>query len=200
MELVFGETWHLPRAKKHANICMACKKADSRQWLQANLVKHREQSRRWYWAHRDQERERSRQWKKANPKKHYEHTLRWKRVNPEKHREHSSRWHKAHPSHWAKANPDKHREHSRRHRALKLNATIGPVDEAAIYERDGYMCMYCGATHRKLTIDHIEALNNGGPHCEDNLVVACRRCNSSKHTKPLEDWLQTQPKALAWVM
>jgi len=87
-----------------------------------------------------------------------------------------------------------------RRRARKNGATIGPVDEAAIYERDGYMCIYCGETHRKLTIDHIEALSNGGPHLEDNLLVACGRCNSSKGTKPFEEWLQTQPKALAWVI
>lgn len=85
-----------------------------------------------------------------------------------------------------------------RRRALVAGATTEFVDEAAIYERDGYMCLYCGATE-DLTLDHIVALNNGGPHCEDNLVVACRRCNASKGTRPLEEWLQTQPKAIAWL-
>ena len=99
-----------------------------------------------------------------------------------------------------RANPEKYCEKAHHRCALKNSATVKPVDEAAIYERDGYMCLYCGSTHVALTIDHIEALNNGGPHCQDNLLVACGRCNSSKGVKPLEEWLQTQPRALVWVM
>jgi len=78
------------------------------------------------------------------------------------------------------------------------------VDEAEIYERDGHMCLYCGATEDltldHLTLDHIIPLAKGGPHSEDNLIVACRSCNSSKGIKPLMEWLQTQPNALPWVM
>lgn len=144
-----------------------------------------------------------RQWYEDNP----EYFPQRREANPDKVRETGRRWRKAHPENyseykrqWNEANPDKARAMQTRRRARKNGATIGPVDEAAIYERDGYMCIYCGETHRKLTIDHIEALSNGGPHLEDNLLVACGRCNSSKGTKPFEEWLQTQPKALAWVI
>jgi len=99
---------------------------------------------------------------------------------------------------WREANPEKQREYNRRRRALKSNATIEPVDELAVYERDGRMCIYCGATE-DLALDHIVPLNGGGSHREDNLVVACRSCNSSKGAKPLEEWLETQPKAIVWV-
>lgn len=99
---------------------------------------------------------------------------------------------------WARDNPDKHREYSHRRRARENGATIGLVDEAAVFERDG-MCMYCGATHKKLTIDHIMALSNGGPHSEDNTMAACGYCNRSKGTKPLAEWLQIQPYSIAWL-
>ena len=159
----------------------------------------------------------TRGWRKANPEKRREHARRSRKARQEEIAEYNCQWCEAHPDYhrgyreahweeqveqarqWAKANPDKVREKARRRRALKNGATIGPVDEAAIYEQGGHMCLYCGATE-DLTIDHIVALDNGGPHCEDNLLVACGRCNSSKGTKPLEDWLQTQPKALVWVM
>lgn len=36
--------------------------------------------------------------------------------------------------------------------------------------------------------------------CEDNLVVACRRCNGSKGARPLMEWLETQPYSQAWAM
>jgi len=84
-------------------------------------------------------------------------------------------------------------------RALKLGATVGDVNEAAVYELSGHACIYCGAT-TNLSLDHIVPLARGGAHSEENLVVACRRCNSSKGGKPLVQWLQTQPTAVAWVV
>lgn len=41
---------------------------------------------------------------------------------------------------------------------------------------------------KNLTIDHVVALQNGGFHIPDNLVSACRSCNSSKGVKLVEDW------------
>ena len=60
------------------------------------------------------------------------------------------------------------------------------------------MCIYCGVTEG-LTLDHIVPLVNRGTHSEDNLVVACGRCNSSKKDRPLEKWLQTQPYSIVWL-
>lgn len=129
----------------------------------------------------------------------------WDSENRERVREYKREYHAANPEparartkRWRKANPDKRAAAWRRRWARKQGVAVELVDEAAIYKRDGYMCLYCGATE-DLTLDHIMALDNSGPHREDNLLVACRRCNSSKGAKPLEDWLQTQPRALAWV-
>ena len=149
-----------------------------------------------------------RQWSVGYRKAHKERKAAYDRqrywANPEKARENKRRRDKANAKYiseygrqWRKDNPDKNREKSRIRRARKNGATIGPVDEAAIYERDG-ACIYCGSD-KDLTLDHLTPLSRGGPHTQDNLAVACRSCNSSKGTKPLEDWLQTQPRALAWV-
>lgn len=75
-----------------------------------------------------------------------------------------------------------------KHRALKLNATIGPIDEAAIYEQCGNKCTYCGSKE-KLSLDHVVALAAGGVHTQENLTVACKSCNSSKGAKPVAEWL-----------
>ena len=121
-----------------------------------------------------------------------EYNRQWQRANLDKVRAKNRKW--------CQANPDKTREVCRRYAARKKGAAIEAVDEAAIYKRDGHMCMYCGTTHGPLELDHIEALNDRGPHCEDNLVVACRRCNGSKRAMPLEEWLLTQERALVWVL
>jgi len=61
----------------------------------------------------------------------------------------------------------------------------------AIYLRDGLACIYCGATVEDgamLTLDHIEPHCNGGSNHEHNLVTACRRCNSSRANRPVEEF------------
>ncbi len=49
----------------------------------------------------------------------------------------------------------------------------------AVFDRDGERCRYCNGVD-DLTIDHVVPRCQGGRDCADNLVVACRRCNSRK--------------------
>lgn len=60
----------------------------------------------------------------------------------------------------------------------------------AVFERDGFVCTYCGTTDATFHLDHIFPWSKGGPHSEDNLTVACAACNFSKRDKTLEEWLQ----------
>jgi len=87
-----------------------------------------------------------------------------------------------------------HRGIQQRRRARKLGATIGTIDEAAIYSLCHEQCVYCGSIDR-LTTDHIIALHVGGPHCQSNLLVACKSCNSSKGVKLVEEWIKTRPES-----
>jgi 5-methylcytosine-specific restriction endonuclease McrA len=51
-----------------------------------------------------------------------------------------------------------------------------------VLARDGYVCYYCGQDAN--TVDHIVAIKNGGdPMSLDNMVSACKRCNSSKGSR-----------------
>ena len=52
-------------------------------------------------------------------------------------------------------------------------------------------CYYCG--HRdKLTVDHLVPLVRGGPDEADNLIWACRSCNSSKHGRDMLVWANSK--------
>jgi len=121
------------------------------------------------------------QWEAANPEKKAEYGRRHR----ERHREHE----RARLRQWRQNNPCKNAAKSQRYRARKLDVTIKLVDREAVFERDGHTCVYCGSTENS-ELDHVVPLSRGGPHCEDNLVVACRRCNASKGAKLLEEWEQ----------
>ncbi|MFC9553800.1 HNH endonuclease [Rhodococcus sp. NPDC056960] len=73
-------------------------------------------------------------------------------------------------------------------RARKLGAEVeGPVP-AEMYTaiRNSGPCVYCGG--QSAAVDHVRPLTKGGWEHEDNLVPACKPCNSSKGAKLLTEW------------
>ena len=48
-------------------------------------------------------------------------------------------------------------------------------------------CAYCGATDN-LSLDHLIPRLRGGEDASDNLVTACRSCNSSKGARDVLEW------------
>ncbi len=69
----------------------------------------------------------------------------------------------------------------------------------AIYERDGYRCVYCGHVFGAdaLTLDHVQPRVKQGDHSSGNLVTACCRCNSEKGGRAAWDWLSRKPEERA---
>jgi 5-methylcytosine-specific restriction endonuclease McrA len=60
-----------------------------------------------------------------------------------------------------------------------------PLTRRAVFARDNWACQYCGAAAENL--DHVVPRSRGGPHSWDNVVAACRRCNSRKENRLIED-------------
>lgn len=59
----------------------------------------------------------------------------------------------------------------------------------AVFLRDGYSCVYCGADGPTLHCDHVVPVSRGGRSVMENLVTACAPCNLSKSNKLLvEEW------------
>lgn len=57
-----------------------------------------------------------------------------------------------------------------------------------IFKRDGFRCLYCGATpvQKVLRVDHVVPVVEGGKTTHDNLVTACFDCNAGKSGVPLD--------------
>ncbi|MCC6445108.1 MAG: HNH endonuclease [Armatimonadetes bacterium] len=60
------------------------------------------------------------------------------------------------------------------------------LSRRSIFARDNYTCQYCGQSARELTIDHVVPKRLGGSLEWDNLVASCKRCNSKKGDKTLQ--------------
>lgn len=60
-------------------------------------------------------------------------------------------------------------------------------DDEKIKLSQGLNCNYCGSTY-KLSLDHIFPQKYGGTDTGDNLIYACKTCNSSKGKKDLMQW------------
>lgn len=56
----------------------------------------------------------------------------------------------------------------------------------------GYACTYCGRTDVQLSKDHVVPVSTGGSDHIDNIVPACRSCNSSKHARDVAVWLSNR--------
>ena len=51
-------------------------------------------------------------------------------------------------------------------------------------------CAYCGETAQPLQRDCVLALSRGGRYTLDNIVPACRACNTSKCNDEVTTWLR----------
>jgi 5-methylcytosine-specific restriction endonuclease McrA len=78
-----------------------------------------------------------------------------------------------------------------------------PLNRRAIFARDEHRCQYCGGSAEN--VDHVIPRVLGGTHRWDNVVAACRRCNTRKGGRtPTEAGLQlrrqpTKPGRFDWV-
>src|SRR5262245_9072819 len=54
-----------------------------------------------------------------------------------------------------------------------------------VLERDNWLCRYCGAAAN--AVDHIIARTRGGTNDMENLVAACKPCNSRKRDRTPEE-------------
>ncbi len=64
-------------------------------------------------------------------------------------------------------------------------------DDEKVKLLSGTKCSYCGSTEN-LALDHIFAKKLGGKDAGDNLIYACRSCNSSKGKKDMMEWMNDQ--------
>lgn len=56
-----------------------------------------------------------------------------------------------------------------------------------VFKRDRLICQYCGQRSVDMTIDHVVPKSRGGRTCWENVVVACKNCNTKKGDRTLRE-------------
>lgn len=97
---------------------------------------------------------------------------------------------KATVSAYRKANPEKkqHFENTRRARKAGNGGAHTLVERQDKFDSIGNVCFYCGQDG-KLSIDHVLPLARGGTNDIENILPACKSCNSRKHTRTGQEFM-----------
>ncbi len=78
------------------------------------------------------------------------------------------------------------------------------LNRRAVFARDENRCLYCGDTAEN--IDHVIPRSRGGQHVWENVVAACRPCNSRKEDRSVHEAglvlrrRPTAPRELTWII
>lgn len=116
----------------------------------------------------------------------YAMTRRWKAGNKEAVAEYHKRYAAEHKDYFRQA------AHKRNALKKKLPCTLTLEEWEAIKAEFGYCCAYCGKPLEHFTQDHFIPLSAGGGYTRDNIIPACKRCNSSKHNSSFTEWYRKQ--------
>lgn len=153
-------------------------------YLAANRERLRAHKRAFYAANREHEHKRQR----ANYLHHAEHrrldSLSYRQAHLEERRAYEREYSRSHRA--EKRNHD--REHKRSTSRMRVRRALQHSTEPALTEIQWeaikaayrYRCAYCGDSKAPLTQDHVVPISKGGPHTIENIVPACRRCNTAK--------------------
>lgn len=140
---------------------------------------------RWYRKNNGRERSRSRQAKARamNPEANRQHCKKQYAKNVERRREKARKYYQEVSKAKLKSPEGRAKERMKKakRRAIKAGvlATLTWQEWLAICQEYNYCCAYCS---RKLPLeqDHKTPISKGGGHTKENVVPACKGCNSSK--------------------
>lgn len=106
--------------------------------------------------------------------------------------EHTEAMHKA-IAIWRKNNPGEKNVHNQTRRAKKsgLVSTLTQDQWEHILNEFNNTCAYCGVGDKKLHQEHFVPVATEGEYTQNNIIPACKSCNSSKGKKSFWEWYPT---------
>jgi len=70
-----------------------------------------------------------------------------------------------------------------------MSSQISPKKRQKVFDKTGGKCWYCGKmTGDDFVVEHAHPRSKGGTNDIDNLLPACRACNSRKRYRDIEEY------------
>lgn len=181
------------------SMCKKCTKSASAKQYQRNSEHRLMVAAKWRKANPERIKELSAENYKNNRERIIKNVTKWQNDNPERRRINKAKSQRNNPENmyarsarWRKKHPETCRIICRNRQARKVNAPGNGwtmAEEAQLKKDYGYRCAYCATKTEKPEMDHVIPLAGGGSHNIDNIVPACKSCNSSKRDRPLLVWM-----------
>lgn len=135
--------------------------------------------------------QRGKAYRETNAEKCAQRCRNWYEANKFLSNAQSRAWHKAHPEYGRlhyHAHVETYAMYAKRRRARKAGAlsnTLTAAQWRMIQTIQKHRCYYCEKLCKgTLTQDHLTPLSQGGLHILQNIIGACKSCNSKKYTGP----------------
>lgn len=186
-------------------------KATGRAWREANSEKKKAADKARYLNRSEREKAVSKKWREANSERAKTASKAWQKANPEQKKAADQKWQKANPERinaasrarylvnpepfkaatkaWRKDNLEKLRYFTqhRNARKLELSYTLTLLQWEQIKKDFNHACCYCGE-ELPLEQEHFIPVTSYGAYDINNIIPACRSCNSSKGSKDFAVW------------
>lgn len=162
----------------HDSICKECSKLKTYEWRAANPGGHAKIARAY---------------RKRNPEVVKQALAKWLDKHPTYERDRARRRQKSSELPKLKAARARWEKRHPAYRRVKgaLRASLGAISVELLNRLLSEPCVYCGAPGG--TIDHVVPVTRGGTNSPENLVSACRSCNSSKKDRLPLEWFFDRP-------
>ena len=165
--------------------CKQCRKSYRRWHHKKNKEKYNQLRKERYQKNKKRETAQVYAYREKNKKRIKEYWAHYYQRNKEQYKSHNKRY--------REENPGKFKEYSRRRNHRRRQAELGTKFNFSAEEWQqclahfNHQCAYCGSKE-SLEQEHVVPVSAGGHYTADNIIPACKSCNSSKNNKIMQDW------------
>ena len=167
-------------------------KTYNKTWRENNKEKKKVSDKNYQEANKDAIKINLKNWKIKNKEKIGKYMKKYSFDNKERERERVSVWRKENPNgrrDWYLKNIEgvKIKAHARRSKMRSLPSTLTAEQWVDVKKHFDHSCAYCG-NKKPLEQDHFVPLTKDGEYTHNNIIPACKSCNSSKNNKDFFEW------------
>ena len=179
-----------------------------KQLYKENAEYYQEYNKQYYQENKEYFKQYRKQYRQENAEYHNEYMKQWRKENRKHINQYSRQYYQENKEHYREyfkqyrqENKERRRQHFQTYQARKrtLPHTLTLEQWEKIKNDFNNECAYCGQSEQEhkeefneqLHQEHFIPLSKGGEYTHNNIIPACRNCNSSKNNTDFFEWYPT---------